>query len=145
MLKSAILGLIVMTAMASLSCQQYSTGLQQTVARADETAVVAALRSISVAQQTYSISSGGTYATLDQLRDGGYLDVRFKAADGGVKDYALTMSTNPPGAGTPASFSCNADPTKTGPTAGRHFYIDSTSQAIHVNASQPASATDPTY
>jgi hypothetical protein len=41
------------------------------------------------------------------------------------------------------SYTCNADPDNKG-AAGRHFYIDSTSTAIHVNASQPATAQDPT-
>jgi Tfp pilus assembly protein PilE len=145
MLRFAILALIALTAIASLSCQSYSTGLQQSVTRADEAAVVAALHSIGVAQQTYSISNGGNYATIDQLRDGGYLDVRFNSPNGGVKDYSLMVNTTPPAAGAAASFSCTADPTKTGPQAGRHFYIDSTSEAIHVNANQQATLADPTY
>jgi Tfp pilus assembly protein PilE len=145
MLRFAILALIALTAIASLCCQSYTTGLQKTVARADETTVVAALRSIGVAQQTYSISNGGNFGTLDQLRDGGYLDVRFNSANGGFKNYSLTLNANPQSAEAPASFTCNADPTNTGPQAGRHFYVDSTSEAIHVNADKPATATDPLY
>lgn len=145
MLRFAIMFLLALSAIASLSCQTYTTGVQQTVARADETTVIAALHAIGVAQQTYSISSGGSYGTIDQLREGGYLDVRFNSANGGLKDYSLTMSANAPAAGAAASFSCNADPTNTGPQAGRHFYIDSTSQAIHVNPNQPATVADPTY
>lgn len=145
MRRIAILNFIVVTAFASLACGGYSTGLQQTVARADETTVVAALRAISIAQQTYSLSNGGNYGTLDQLREGGYLDDRFKSQDGGLKNYKLTLDAKPQSAEAPPSFSCNADPINTGPQAGRHFYMDSTSEAIHVNATQPATATDPVY
>jgi Tfp pilus assembly protein PilE len=119
--------------------------LQQTVARADETAAVATLHAIAVAQQTYSLSNGGNYGSLEQLREGGYLDVRFNSTKGGVKDYLLTVTAKPPSGGVPASFTCNADPTNAGPQAGRHFYVDSTSASIHVNANQPATAADPVY
>ena len=50
-----------------LSCQTYTTGLQQSVARADETSAIAALKTISTAQQTYAISNGGGYGTFQQL------------------------------------------------------------------------------
>lgn len=145
MSRFAVLGLTVLISMASLSCQTYSTGLQQSLVRADETAAIAALHSIAVAEQTYSIGNGGKYGTLQELRDAGYLDARFNAANGGVKDYSLTINTNPQSSEAAASFSCNADPSNSGTQAGRHFYIDSASSAIHVNPTQPATATDPTY
>jgi Tfp pilus assembly protein PilE len=138
-----MLALTVLTAIALSSCQSYSTGLQQTVVRVDETTAIAALHTIAVAQQTYSISNGGNYATLQELRDGGYLDTRFSSPDGGAKDYSLTISTKPQSGEALAFFSCNADPKNSGPQAGRHFYIDSTSSALHVNPSQSATAQDP--
>jgi hypothetical protein len=113
--------------------------------RANETTAVAALHSIATAQQTYSISNDGNYGTLQQLRDAGYLDERFSKADGGVKDYVLTININSQSGGTPATFSCTADPTTAGPQAGRHLYVDSTSTTIHVNPTQPATASDPIY
>ena len=58
------------------SCQSYTSGLQQSVARADETAGLAALHAISLAQRTYSLTNSGEYGTLKQLTDGGFLDVR---------------------------------------------------------------------
>ncbi|HEY0431327.1 MAG TPA: hypothetical protein VGC61_05895 [Pyrinomonadaceae bacterium] len=145
MRRFAILAFIVMTAFTALACQSYTTGVQQSVARADETTIVAALRTIGIAQQTYSLSNGGNFGTLDQLREGGYLDIRFNSANGGLKNYSLTIDAKPQSDGAPASFSCNADPTNTGPQAGRHFYMDSSSQAVHVNPDRPATAADPTY
>ena len=145
MFRFAFAVLLTLIAVAFLSCQTYSTGVQQSLGRADETAAVAALHAIAIAEETYSLTNGGKYASMDQLRDGGFLDVRFKAADGGVKNYSLTIITKPESVGVPTSFSCNADPANTGPQAGRHFYVDSTSATVHVNATQPATAADPNY
>jgi hypothetical protein len=124
--------------MASLSCQTYSTGLEKSVERGNETTAIAALHTISSAQQAFAVTNNGNYGSLEQLTEGGYLDARFQGSDGGLKDYALTMTTQPAG-----SFSCNADPRGSGPQAGRHFYIDSTSTIIHVNPSERATAADP--
>ena len=139
------LALLIVICLASLSCRTYTTGLDESLAEADETAVIAALRAIAQAEMTYAISTGGDFGSLEQLKEGGYLDSRFMAADGGVKDYVLTVKTQPPVEGVPASFSCNADPKGSGPQAGRHFYIDSTSPSIHVNRTQSATAADPVH
>lgn len=143
MLRFLKLSLALWMCIAALSCQTYTTGLEKSVARGNETAAITALHTISTAQQTYSISNDGNYGSLEQLSEGGYLDSRFKSAGGGVKDYVLTITTTPKSPGQPASFSCTADPKNPGATAGRHFYIDSTSQLIHVNATQTATAEDP--
>ena len=140
MLRLALLASIVLVCLASLSCQNYSTGLQKAVARADETAATGALRTIAVAQQTYSISNGGNYGTFPQLAAGGYLDGRFNYDKPALKDYVLTMEVS---SGHESPFyTCNADPAGDGPQ-GRHFYMDSRSSALHVNPTQPASAGDP--
>ena len=123
-----------------MSCQSYSSGLQQSVTRADETAAIAALHTISVSQRTYSVSNNGNYGTFAQLVKGGYLDSRFDADKPNVKGYVLTM--NVPGEG---AYNCSADPEGAGPQAvGRHFYLDSASGQIHVNPTQAATASDPT-
>jgi Tfp pilus assembly protein PilE len=145
MCKIAMLAFAALTCLASLSCQSYSTGLQQSIVRADETTAIAALHSIAVAQQTYSLSNNGNFGTLQQLRDAGYLDARFDSPNGGAKDYALTINTKPQSAEATPFFSCNADPTNAGPQAGRHFYVDSVTAALHVNPTQPATVSDPIY
>jgi hypothetical protein len=145
MLKYFLLALTVTVGTASLSCQTYTTGLEQGLARGNEAGAVTALSTIAKAQQMYSISNDGNYGSLEQLAEGGYLDARFKSSEGAVKEYVLTMTTQTQAPGTAASFSCTADPKNPGATAGRHFYIDSTSPLIHVNATQPATATDPIH
>ena len=120
-----------------LSCQTYTTGLQQSVARADETSAIAALKTISTAQQTYAVSNGGAYGTFQQLCEGGYLDERFNSTTPQIKDYVLSMDISA------NSYRLNADPARSGEQAGRHLYMDSTSPLIRVNPTQPATAKDP--
>ncbi|SRR6266550_7208667 len=120
-----------------LSCQTYTTGLQQSVARANETSAIAALKTISTAQQAYALSSGGAYGTFQQLCEGGYLDERFNSSTPQIKDYVLSMDVSG------NSYRLNADPARSGDQAGRHLYIDSTSPLIRVNPTQPATASDP--
>ena len=128
---------LILASILMLSCQTYTSGLQQSVARADETSAVAAMKTIATAQQAYSLSNGGGYATFQQLCAGGFLDERFNSSNPQIKDYTLTMEASS------TSFSINADPTRSGEAAGRHLYMDSGGPLIHVNASQPATANDP--
>ena len=140
MFRFALPATITLICLASLSCQSYSSGLQQSVARADETAATAALRTIAIVQQTYSLSNGGNYGTFQQLAAGGYLDSRFNSDKPALKNYVLTMEV---GSGHEGPYySCNADPAGDGPQ-GRHFYMDWRSNALHVNPTQPASVGDP--
>jgi hypothetical protein len=140
----AVLALILLTCIASYSCQAYTSGLQQGLTGADEAAATGTLRTIGVAQKTYAVTSGGDYGTFKQLSDGGYLDSRFNSDKPAIKDYVLTMEVTPKSEGQAEGFySCNADPTGTGAQAGRHFYIDSTSSEPHVNPNAPATAKDP--
>ena len=118
-------------------CQTYTEGLKQDVARANELGALGALHSIALAQQTYSVSNAGKYGTLTQLVEGGFLDPNIAKPEN--KDYAFTVDVGQKAGGD--FYSCNADP-KDKP--GRHFYIDSTSREIHVNPTQPATASDPT-
>ncbi|HBB86171.1 MAG TPA: hypothetical protein DC047_00980 [Blastocatellia bacterium] len=120
-----------------LSCQSYSTGLQQSVARADEMSAVAALKTIATAQQAYALSNSSSYGSFQQLCQAGFLDERFNSVTPEIKDYVLSMDVNAD------SYRLNADPARAGEQAGRHLYMDSTSPLIRVNATQPATAKDP--
>jgi hypothetical protein len=142
MAKFGTITFYIFVCMATLSCQSYTTGLQQSVGKTDEISAIAALHSIMAAQRTYSLSNGGDYGTFQQLCEAGYLDSRFNSSKPEVKDYVLTMDVSQKsGSESPSNFSCNADPIR-GQQAGRHFYIDSTSTEIHINPSQPATARD---
>ena len=124
------------------SCQSYTSGLQRSVVRANETAAIALLRTISIAERTYSLSNDGEYATLKQLVDSGFLDARY-GGEKPLRDYVITLKVTPKASGAAeGSYTCNMDPDKTGEIVGRHLYIDSTTSGIHINDSQPATATD---
>jgi hypothetical protein len=140
MFRFAVLILTILICFASLSCQSYSTGLQQSVAHADETAATGALRTIATAQQTYALSNGENYGTFQQLCEGGYLDSRFNSDEPRIKDYVLRMEVGRESEGP--FFRARAEPTDNGAKAGRHFYVDQ-STVLRVNATQPASASDP--
>ncbi len=137
MVRYLVVILAVNALLAFCGCQAYTTGLKQSTDRADETTAIAALHAIALAERTYSVSNEGNYGTLAQLSAAGYLDSRF-ASDKPLKDYALTLTVN---SGSDAGYSCLADPSDG--RAGRHFFLESTSGLIHVNDTQPASASDP--
>ena len=132
-------GIVILTlAVASLlSCQSYSTGLKQSLDRAGETSAIVTLKTISTTQQTYAASNDGSYASFQQLCDAGTLDSRFNSANPRIGDYVFSMNVGD------KFFSCNADPAPGRAASLRHFYMDSTSGAIHANATQPATSTDP--
>ncbi len=142
MVRYSTVALIIVACLGALGCQKYTTGLQQSLARADEAVVVSTLRSITLAQRQYSLTNDG-YGTFQQLTEGGYLDPRISGDKPVVKDYVLTMTVTPITSNSPQGFySVNANPERSGDRAGRYFYIDSNSPQIHVNATQPATVTD---
>jgi Tfp pilus assembly protein PilE len=134
-----IVAVLIFACCAELACQSYTKGLEQSVTRADETAAIAALHSIASAQRTYSITNNGGYGTFAQLVQAGALDSRFNGDRPKFKGYVLVMTVNSKGSGED-TYMVNADPEGPG-LQGRHFYSD-TSGLIHVNASQPANASD---
>ena len=137
--------IVLSVGMALLSCQSYTSELAQSPGRMDETAAISTMRSISRAQTAYNLSNSGNYATFEQLVAGGYLDSRFNTSKPKIYGYILTMNTDSgsESAGE-SSYSCSADPDPSVNKSGRHFYVDSTSDVIHVNPSEPASPKDET-
>jgi hypothetical protein len=142
MVRVFTVALVLITSFSLLSCQKYTSGLVQTAERADETVVLSNLHSIIVAENAYSLSNGG-FGTFEQLTSGGFLDARFKGERPSLSQYSYTITLPESSANAGAmSYSCNADPERAGDRAGRHFYVDSTSSNVHVNATQPASGAD---
>ncbi|MDQ3474367.1 MAG: hypothetical protein M3447_11585 [Acidobacteriota bacterium] len=133
---------LLLISLATFGCKDYSTGLQQSSSRADETSAIATLRTLAQAQTTYSISNAGHFATFEQLVEGGFLDSRFHHPNPTLHGYIFTLEVLPASNETPGSYTCNADPVPTSPPGVRHFYIDSNSQDIRINASLPATIKD---
>jgi Tfp pilus assembly protein PilE len=139
--KPLVLALLLFLTATGFACQSYTRALEQSVQRADETAAIGALRTLSVAQRTYSVSNEGKFATFEQLVQGGFLDSRFNSEKPKFKGYVLTMTVKN-GTAAEGSFTVNADPEP--PQQGRHFFMDSSSALIHTNGGQTASESDPT-
>lgn len=142
MLRFLIAGFLLISCLASLNCQSYTTGLQQGAGRADETAAISTLGAISRAQTSYSITNSGDYGTFEQLASGGYLDERFNNSNPKFYGYIFTMSVSPKSDSRDGSYSLSVDPDPALKVTGRHFYVDSSSSDIHVNASSQATARD---
>lgn len=134
---------VLIICITSLNCKQtYTTSLEQGLNRPNETVAITTLRTIASAQTAYSVTNGGDYGTFEQLAAGDYLDKRFDSSAPKLSGYVLTMTVSPKSSGASESFyNCRADPDPAN-NPGRHFYIDSTSRELHVNATQPASAKD---
>lgn len=120
----------------SLACKSHTTELQKSQSRGDEASVISAMRTVTLAQQGHAVTNSGNYAGFVQLAEGGYLDSRFSSDAPKMNGYVLTMTLSD------KSFSCNADPAASSDLKGRHFYVDSSSPLIRVNANQPASVND---
>ena len=142
MLRFLFTGFLLIACLATLNCQTYTTGLQQGAGRADEVAALSTLGAIARAQTAYSISNPGDYGTFEQLAAGGYLDGRFNNSKPKFYGYIFTMSVSAKSGSRDGSYALNVDPDPALKVSGKHFYVDSNSSDIHVNANQQASASD---
>ncbi len=142
--RSRALWIVIFATMLATACQTYTDTLTRGKTAADETIVMTALRSIASAQVMYAVEHQDNYGTFEQLVSNNNLDSRFSGERPVIGGYVLTMKLTPPVSGVQAaSYAVNADPQPTaGAASARHFYIDSTGNAIHVNEKQPATASD---
>jgi hypothetical protein len=87
------------------------------VIAANEMAAISRLRSIATAESQYSINSGGTYATLDQLINDRLIS---DPSEGKLTGYRYAVKVRQGG------FEATAVPIQTGISGRRSFYIDET-------------------
>jgi hypothetical protein len=74
------------------------------------------------------------------------LDTRFAGTTPVVEGYLFQMRIIPKSTSTQPGYAVNADPQVTegvSATGKNHFYLDSDSNTIHVNPTQPATISDP--
>jgi hypothetical protein len=137
----AAFGLICF-ALMPLACTTKTEGpavYPKAVGAADEGSAIQALRTIASAQ-TQAKAMRNSYASFDTLVQLGFLDTRFAGETPNLRGYRFSMAANE------SQFAVNADPqvTENSPTTGsRHFYLDSSANAIHVNPTEPATKQDP--
>lgn len=132
---------LLMTLLLSSCVSSSEPGLgayPKAVGAADEGFAIQALRTVATAQAQCKVTRG-SYCDFMTLTQTGFLDQRFASAAPTLKGYRLTMKSSE------NDFSVNADPETQpqGTSGSRHLYLESSDNAIHVNASQSATSADP--
>jgi len=131
---------LIVVALSAMACndQQESEGSTAPtqsvmVTAANETAAMARLRSIGVAEAQYMAESGGEYGTLDQLIQKRYVG---DPSSGKLTGYKFEIQVKA------GSFQVTAVPEKYGVTGNRSFYLDE-SNIMH-GADEKGAAATPT-
>ena len=137
MIVIAIIGILIAVAV---------TGYQAAIRRTNEAAAVKTLRTIAEQQMLFYIShQRNKFGTFDEMLKDNLLDTRFAGTAPVVNGYIFTMRVIPKSTTQPPSYTVNADPQQSegvGATGNNHFYLDNNTNTIHVNETQPATATD---
>jgi prepilin-type N-terminal cleavage/methylation domain-containing protein len=143
----SLIELMIVIAIIGILIAVGVTGWKAAVRAANEAAAVKTLRTIAEQQMLYYNShQRTTFGTFDEMLKENLLDTRFAGTTPVVDGYLYTMKVIPKSTTQQAGYSINSDPQVTegvGATGKNHFYLDANTNTIHVNASQPASATDP--
>jgi prepilin-type N-terminal cleavage/methylation domain-containing protein len=143
----SLIELMIVIAIIGILIAVGVTGWKAAVRSANEAAAVKTLRTIAEQQMLYYNShQRSTFGTFDEMLKENLLDTRFAGTTPVVDGYVYNMRVVPKSTTTQAGFAVNADPQVTegvGATGKNHFYLDSDSNTIHVNSTQPATVADP--
>jgi len=117
-------------------------GWKAAVRSGNETVAVQNLRTVAALEVEYFNTHNRNFGTFDQLTNEGMLGSRFAGNPPIVDGYIFNLKVTPKTTNASSSYTLNADPESA--AAGKnHFFLDSTTGTIHVNADQPARASDP--
>jgi len=108
----------------------------------NEAATMQNLKTIAAVQIQYYNTHARTFGTFEQMVKEQMLTSKFAGNPPSPDGYVFTLKVTPKTAGSPTSYTLNADP-QTESSGTNHFYIDSTDSSIHVNATQAAGPGDP--
>ena len=143
----SLIELMIVIAIIGILIAVGVTGWKAAVRSANEAAAVKTLRTIAEQQMLYyNAHQRSSFGSFDEMLGEKLLDTRFAGTTPVVDGYVYNMRVVPKSTTTQAGFAVNSDPQVTdgvGATGKNHFYLDSDSNTIHVNATQPATATDP--
>jgi len=143
----SLIELMIVIAIIGILIAVGVTGWKAAVKAANEAAAIKTLRTIAEQQMLfYNAHQRSTFGTFDEMLKEGLLDSRFAGTTPVVEGYVFAMRVITKSTSAQPGYSVNADPQVTegvGATGKNHFYLDSNSNTIHVNASQPATITDP--
>ncbi|HVS83111.1 MAG TPA: hypothetical protein VHE60_15390 [Pyrinomonadaceae bacterium] len=119
-----------------------SYGWKAAVRTGNEVATLQDLKTIAAVEIQYYNTHKRTFGTFEEMVQEKLLSTKLSGNPPIVDGYIFTLKVLPKSATHPTSYTLNADP-QTDSTGKNHFYLDSTDGTIHVNAVQPASASDP--
>jgi len=143
----SLIELMIVIAIIGILIAVGVTGWKAAVKSANEAAAIKTLRTIAEQQMLYYNShQRSSFGTSDEMLKENLLDTRFAGTNPVVEGYVFQMRTIPKSTTNQPGYVVNADPQVTegvGATGKNHFYFDSDSNTIHVNATQPATVADP--
>lgn len=143
----SLIELMIVIAIIGILIAVGVTGWKASLRAANEAAAIKTLRTIAEQQMLYYNShQRTTFGTFEEMLKENLLDTRFAGGTPVVDGYVYTMRVTPKSTTAQPGYAVNADPQITeGPSATgkNHFYVDSESNTIHVNPTQPATITDP--
>lgn len=143
----SLIELMIVIAIIGILIAVGVTGWRAAVKATNEAAAIKHLRTIAEQQMLYYNShQRSSYGGFDEMLKEGLLDKRFEGTTPVVEGYVFTMRVIPKSTAQQAGYALNADPQVTegvGATGKNHFYLDSNTNTIHVNDSQPATVSDP--
>ena len=143
----SLIELMIVIAIIGILIAVGVTGWKAATKSANEAAAVKTLRSIAEQQMLfYNSHQRSSFGSFEEMLKENLLDTRFSGSTPVVDGYVYTMKVIPKSTSQQAGYSINADPQVTegvGATGTNHFYVDSDSNTIHVNRTQPATVSDP--
>ena len=143
----SLIELMIVIAIIGILIAVGVTGWKAATKSANEAAAVKTLRSIAEQQMLfYNSHQRSAFGTFEEMIKENLLDTRFSGSTPVVDGYVYTMKVIPRSTSQQAGYTVNADPQVSegvGATGTNHFYVDSDSNTIHVNRTQPATVTDP--
>ena len=143
----SLIELMIVIAIIGILIAVGVTGWKAAVKSANEAAAAQALRTIASDQMIYyNAHQRSSFGTFDEMLKEGLLNAHFSGTTPVVEGYVFTMRVIPKSTSTQPGYAVNADPQVTegvGATGKNHFYLESDSNTIHVNPTQPATAADP--
>lgn len=143
----SLIELMIVIAIIGILIAVGVTGWRAAVRSANEAAAIKTLRTVAEQQMLYyNAHQRSSFGTFDEMLKEGLLDTRFAGTTPVVEGYVFQMKVIAKSTTEQAGYSVNADPQVNegvGATGKNHYYLDSNSNTIHVNATQPASTTDP--
>src|SRR6478672_5615011 len=143
----SLIELMIVIAIIGILIAVGVTGWKAAVRSANEAAAIKELKTIAEQQMLYYNAHQRTaFGTFDEMLKENLLDARFAGTSPVVDGYVYQMKVIPKSTSQQAGYTINSDPQVSegvGATGKNHFYLDSDSNTIHVNPTQPAAISDP--